>query len=149
MYIFFYAPFCVCVISDGRMRMHAGMLRPGPSLLSGALTRLQGQGAASAHQRGLCAARALPLRRCFPRQEGAPGGCEGAACRDRKKAGPLSYPCDRAADCIPARAAGALWRASKRTEPASDFDTNDHLAAATGAHKLGVRLASLAAGCPN
>ena len=35
------------------------------------------------------------------------------------------------------------------TEPPSDFDTRDHQAAATGAHKLGVRLASLAAGCPN
>ena len=44
---FFHAPCCVCVISDGRMRIFE-FCQPGVSLLSGALTCWQGRGAASA-----------------------------------------------------------------------------------------------------
>ena len=119
-----------------RSDVRVGMLQPRPSLLRGALTGWQGRGAASVRHRGLRAARALPVQRYTPRQDGA----HGVRRRRRLAPRPLegrttefhrAAHVDRAADCIAAGGADARWRASKRNRVAASVLNRPRTSTAT------------------
>ena len=75
----------------------------------------RGRGAASAHQPGLCAARALALPGQSSRREAAKALCAATARRPDHRATHV----DRAASCMAAGAANARWPASNRSHMAS------------------------------